>query len=49
MLGVLNPEVKLKEKLDELDKTFTVNDLVDKATFMEICSTIASSECFTNK
>jgi len=48
MLGVINPEAKLKEKFEELGLSFTVNDLVDKATFMELCSSIAAGYCFKN-
>lgn len=48
MLGVNNAEQKLKAKMDELGYKFTVTDLIDKATFMELCSSVAAKECFKN-
>lgn len=46
MLGVVNPEEKVNEKFS--DKQYVSGDDIDKAMFVEICSTIASENCFKN-
>lgn len=48
MLGVVNPETKLKNKMNQKGLNYNVSDLVDKATFLELCSSIAEDECFKN-